>query len=105
MSRARTDSAAREVSAIWARYAVDVRVVASPRDARVDAITLHVMLADREDPRLSREALGSINFQGDTPTPLIVLYPTRVEEQVSMVMSGHANEYPEARWEYVVGRV
>jgi hypothetical protein len=105
MSRARTDSAGREVRAIWAPYGVDVRVAAGETPARVDAITLHVTLAEQSDPRLSREALGSINFQGNMPVPLIVLYPTRVEEQVSMAMSGHANEYPEARWEYIVGRV
>ena len=77
MSRARTDSAAREVRAIWARYGVDVRVVGAASDARADAITLHVTLAEHGDPRLSREALGSINFhdgmrscQASTPTPV-----------------------------------
>jgi hypothetical protein len=105
MSRARTDSVAREVRAIWARYGVDVRVVGAASDARADAITLHVTLAEHGDPRLSREALGSINFHDGMPVPLIVMYPVRIEEQVAMAISGHANEYPEARMEYIVGRV
>jgi hypothetical protein len=94
-----------EMRAIWAPYGVDVRVVATPKDTRADAITLHVVIADREDPRLPRQALGSINFQGDRPVPLIVMYSAKVEEEVSLAISGHANEYPEARWEYIVGRV
>src|SRR5262245_2960954 len=82
MSRARTDSAAREVRAIWAPYGVDVRVAAVGTPARLDAITLHVTLAEQNDPRLSREALGSINFHHGTPVPPIVMYPVRIEEQL-----------------------
>src|SRR5262245_11962184 len=93
------------VGAIWASYGRGVPVVSTPRETRVDAITLHVMIADQRDPRLSPQALGSINFQGDRPVPLIVMYSARVEEEVSQAISGHANEYPQARWEYIVGRV
>lgn len=105
VGQARKNSAATEVRAIWAPYGVDVRVVATPKEARVDAITLHVVMADQSDPRLSPQALGSINFQGDRPVPLIVMYSAKVEEEVALATSGHANEYPEARWEYIVGRV
>jgi hypothetical protein len=105
MSHARAASAATEVRVIWARYGVDVRVASTVTETRADALSLRVTLADHANPRLSREALGSINFQDGSPIPFIVLYPARVEEEVSMAISGHANEYPEARLEHIVGRV
>ena len=99
-------AAVEEVRTIWAPYGVDVRVVAHAAGAaRTDAIPLRVTLADRGDPRLPTETLGSIDFHGGTPEPFIVLYSASTSELVSSALIGHAGEWPGVMQDRLLGRV
>jgi hypothetical protein len=100
-------AAAEEVRAIWAPYGVDVRVAKThwTGAACTDAIPLRVRLAERENPRLRTEALGSIDFYDGTPESSIVLYLSSTTDLVSMALIGHAAEWPAVVHDRVLGRV
>ena len=94
-----------EVTAIWAPYGVDIRS-RKPGDAPRDgALPLAVRLADRPDPRLPTEALGSIDFYDGSPKPTIVLYIEAISSLVSETLIGRESEWPMALRDRLIARV
>ena len=96
-----------EVTAIWARYGVDVQPVGLQDAGREGAVRLNVVLADRADRRMPFNALGSIAFVEDTPQPVIVMYPNAVADIISLtsLQGRHESEWPRMFRDAVFGRV
>jgi hypothetical protein len=88
-------SAMEEVTQIWGGYGVDVQRV-NPNDAgRDDAVRLSVVLADRREPHVPFEALGSIQFYDDAPEPDIFMYPNAIG---ALVAGAKLSDHPDAEW-------
>src|SRR5262249_27668843 len=96
-----------EVAAIWAPYGVDLQRAGLHDPSRAGAIRLSVVLAERADPRMKFNALGSILFLDDVPQPVIMMYPKAIADLVSdTALSGKREaEWPRLFREVVLGRV
>jgi hypothetical protein len=95
-----------EVSRIWAACGVDVRAADPAESARVGAVRLDVVLAERGSPHLAHEALGSIRFVNGVPEPRIALYLDVLSRFVSDAsIDGHPyREWPLALRDATLGR-
>ena len=106
MRRQLEAAAMAEVTAIWARYGVDVRTAAADEPGRDGAVRLVVVLVD--GPRRSTvvETLGSIRFVDAVPEPRIAIYPHAIASLMSTVtFSGvDCGEWPKALRDSILGR-
>ena len=100
-------TAVKEATIIWARYGVDLGRCGPDSLARDGAITIDVVLADRQEDPLPDNALGSIAFQDGAPGSEIRMYPDAIAALVAeaTVMERNEREWPTILRHVVLGRV
>jgi hypothetical protein len=107
MRRQLEAAAMAEVTAIWARYGVDVREARPDEPGRDGAVRLAVELVDGPAGSTVVETLGSIRFVDAVPEPRIAIYPHAIASLVSTVSFAGVDE---GRWtttmrDAILGRV
>ena len=98
-------AAIEEAADIWAAYGVDIRMSDANDRERDGAVSLAVTLAPANQ-RTDTGALGSIVFSGDTPQPLIKLYPGAASTLIAAVaFSRRDSTWPAAPRDRILARV
>jgi hypothetical protein len=106
--RPRLEAAAMtEVTAIWARYGVDVRTAHADEPGRDGAVRLAVKLVDGPAGSTVVETLGSIRFVDAVPEPTIAIYPHAIASLVSTVSFAGlvGDKWPTGLRDSILGRV
>src|SRR6476660_1620841 len=100
-------TAVKEATLIWARYGVELGTCGPDSPGRDGAITIDVVLADRQEEPLPDNALGSIVFQDGAPGSEIRMYPDAIAALVAQatVMERNEREWPTILRYVVLGRV
>ena len=94
-----------EAADIWAAYDVDIQMSGANDGAPDRAVSLVVTLAP-VNRRKETGTLGSIDFSGGTPTPVIKLYPEAASALIAAVASSRReNTWPAAPADRVLARV